>query len=136
MRRLLPVLLLFFMACETSDESAPQDSSEEIAHALAMADDLGTVDFRVSCADEAGEGAFATYIEVDRLILDGRIAWAGGLEIWPNRYRSLLGAARTAEAAGDGEIAREHHQTLISFVAEESDRPGVNEARSAAGPSK
>ena len=136
-------------------------------------------------ADEAGEQAFATYIEVDRLILDGRIAWADGnaqeavafteeaaaleqtvqkhpvtpgsllppyealgdllmdldrpaeartayedgLDVWPKRYRSVLGAARAASAAGDDEAAREHYATLASVVGEDSGRAGAQEAR-------
>lgn len=139
-------------------------------------------------AEEAGEGTFATYIEVDRLVLAGRIAWAegdeeeavarteeaaelertvekhpvtpgallppyealgdllleldrpgdalaayeAGLEVWPERYRSLLGAARAARAAGDEERAREHYGRLLE-VAGESPRSGVREAREAVG---
>ncbi len=138
-------------------------------------------------AQEAGEQAFATYIEVDRLILDGRIAWADGnaeeavalteeaaaleqtvqkhpvtpgsllppyealgdllmdlerpaeaqaayedgLAVWPKRYRSLLGAARAASAAGAEQVAREHYATLAEVVAEDSGRTGVQEAREA-----
>ena len=140
---------------------------------------------------EAGEQAYATYIEVDRLILAGRIAWAegdeeeavalteeaaqlegtvekhpvtpgallppyealgdllldlehpdealaayeSGLEVWPKRYRSLLGAARAAEAAGEEERAREHYGVLREVAAEESERGGVREAGEAPGES-
>jgi tetratricopeptide (TPR) repeat protein len=142
---------------------------------------------RARAADEAN---FATYIEVDRLILDGWLAHAAGdadraiarmhdaarleqtvqkhivtpgallppnealgdllleldrpadalqayqrsLEIWPNRYHSLLGAARAAQAAGDTATARAHY-TRLREVTEgaTSSRPGVLEARQAGG---
>ncbi|TVR67535.1 MAG: hypothetical protein EA422_00350 [Gemmatimonadales bacterium] len=129
-------------------------------------------------AEAAGEDAYRTYIEVDRLILSGRIAWAAGddegalaltreaaelegtvqkhpitpgallppyealgellqdmdrpaealeafeagLEVWPKRYRSLLGAATAAEAAGLDEEARIHFATLQEVVNPESER--------------
>ena len=47
----------------------------------------------------------------------------------PGRARSLLGAARAAAAAGDGETARERYSTLIGFWKGPSDHPGVEEAR-------
>jgi tetratricopeptide (TPR) repeat protein len=138
---------------------------------------------RARAADEA---AFATYIEVDRLILSGRIAQAQGdaasavdrtreaadleltvekhvvtpgallppnealgdllmeqgrpadallayersLEIWPNRYNSLLGAARGARDAGDHDRAAAHYARLIDITeGAGTDRPGVREAR-------
>lgn len=137
-------------------------------------------------ASEAGEASFATYIEIDRLILAGRIAhlqgdaeqavsltreaaelegtvekhpitpgavlppyealgdllaeldrptealsaYEAGLEVWPERYRSLLGAARAARAAGAEERAGEHYATLLDVVDEPAtDRVGVEEAR-------
>jgi hypothetical protein len=137
---------------------------------------------------EAGEAAFSTYIEVDRLILSGRIAQAqgasdravtliqeaaeleqtvekhpitpgallppyealgellaemdrpadalvafeAGLDVWPRRYHSLVGAARSARDAGEAERAREHYATLVE-VADESgtDRPALAEAQEA-----
>lgn len=135
--------------------------------------------------EEAGEGEFATNIEMDRLILSGRIALAEGdeeaavtrmeeaaalegtveknpvtpgallpphealgdllleldrpaealvayetsLEVWPRRYRTLLGAARAASAAGDEEKARDFYTTLLEVTVDDSDRPGVAEAR-------
>jgi tetratricopeptide (TPR) repeat protein len=137
-------------------------------------------------ASEAGEAAFATYIEVDRLILSGRIshaqgdsdravaltqeaaeleqtvekhpitpgallppyeakgdllaeldrpaealaAYEAGLDVWPKRYHSLLGAARAAQEAGESERAREHYATLVDVADEHGgDRAGVEEAR-------
>ncbi len=139
-------------------------------------------------AAESGETAFATYIEVDRLILSGRIshaqgdsdravalireaaeleqtvekhpitpgallppyeakgdllaeldrptealaAYEAGLDVWPKRYRSLLGAARAAQAAGASERAREHYATLLDVADESStNRAGIEEARQA-----
>jgi tetratricopeptide (TPR) repeat protein len=136
-------------------------------------------------ARDADETGFATYIEVDRLILNGWIAHATGeadaearlreaarlegtvekhvvtpgallppnealgdllmaqdrpgdalasyersLEIWPNRYNSLLGAARAARAADDPARARVHYAALLEVVgASGSERDGVREAR-------
>lgn len=135
-------------------------------------------------AEEAGERQFATYIEVDRLILDGRIAWAEGeeaaamarmeeavelertvqkhpvtpgallpayealgdllrdldrpgdalaayeasLEVWPERFRSIQGAARAAAAAGEDEEARKYAAALLRLAGETSTRPEVREA--------
>jgi tetratricopeptide (TPR) repeat protein len=137
-------------------------------------------------ASEAGEAAFSTYIEVDRLILSARIshaqgdsdravaltqeaaeleqtvekhpitpgallppyeakgdllaeldrpaealaAYEAGLDVWPKRYHSLLGAARAAQEAGESERAREHYATLVDVADEHGgDRAGVEEAR-------
>jgi tetratricopeptide (TPR) repeat protein len=137
-------------------------------------------------ADRAGEDAFATYIEIDRLILSGWLAQAEGdtaeaiarvreaaeleqtvekhvitpgallppnealgdllmkqsrarealeaydasLRIWPNRYNSLLGAARAARAAGETERARHFYgQLLATTDGAETERPGAQEAR-------
>jgi tetratricopeptide (TPR) repeat protein len=136
-------------------------------------------------ARAADETRFATYIEIDRLILEGWLAHAEddaaaearireaarlertvdkhivtpgallppyealgdllmeldrpgdaleayetSLEIWPNRYHSLLGAARAARAAGDDARARDHYAALIDVVGDSgSDRAGVAEAR-------
>lgn len=137
-------------------------------------------------ARTADEAAFAASIEIDRLILSGRIAQAEGdtggavarmeeaaaleqtveknpvapgallppyealgdllleqkrpreawdayeesLTIWPNRYRSLLGAARAARAAGQTERARQHYERLLEITAgADTDRSSVQEAR-------
>jgi tetratricopeptide (TPR) repeat protein len=138
---------------------------------------------RAAAADEQG---FATYIEIDRRILSGRIAQTEGdaesavalmreaadlerttekhivtpgallpayealgellmeqqrprealqafdtsLEVWPNRYHSLLGAARAARAASEPERAREFYARLVEVTqGAETERPGVREAR-------
>jgi tetratricopeptide (TPR) repeat protein len=139
-------------------------------------------------AQAAGDQHFATYIEIDRLILAGWIARAqndpdeavslirraGELEgtvdkhpvtpgallpprealgdlymdldrpaealeayqeserIWPNRYNTILGAARAAKAAGDEESAKAQYERLMEFAGG-SQRPGVAEAKSYLG---
>lgn len=140
-------------------------------------------------AEEAGEQTFATYIEIDRLILSGWIAFEEGdgeravdlmeeaarledtvekspitpgavlpprealgdllralerpeaamegyeasLEVWPARYRSVLGAARAAAAAGHDEEARSYYAALLDITEDGSERPGVAEARGVVG---
>lgn len=140
-------------------------------------------------AEAVGEKGFANYIEIDRLILAGRIAQAQGdgdvalasveraaqledsmekhpvspgallpsrealgellleldrpgealeafrssQEVWPGRYRTLLGAARAAAAVGDEGTAREYYGMLLDTIAEESGRPEIEEARDAVG---
>jgi tetratricopeptide (TPR) repeat protein len=137
-------------------------------------------------ADRAGEDAFSTYIEMDRLILSGWLAQMEGdtaqavarvreaaaleqtvekhvitpgallppnealgdllmqqarprealdaydasLRMWPNRFNSLLGAARAARAAGDSERAHHFYGLLLETTdGAETNRPGVREAR-------
>ena len=165
-------------AVMTGDLAGAQEAEEEL---MALRDEAGA----------AGEAAYRTYIEVDRLILSGRIAWAqgdearavaltreaaelegtiqkhpitpgallppyealgdllqdldrpqealdayeAGLEVWPERYRSLLGAARAAGDAGLDDQARAHFASLLDVVGDRSDRRGVAEARRAVGES-
>lgn len=134
-------------------------------------------------AREADDARMATYIEIDRRILDGWMTYAEGdldqgietlrsaaqLEgtvekhpvapgallppyealgdllmegerpaealdayeaaddVWPERYNTLLGAARAAVATGDEEAAREHYSGLVE-LAGDSDRDGIAEA--------
>ena len=47
----------------------------------------------------------------------------------PNRMRSLLGAARAANATGDRAAARNYYGTLAGFWIGESDDPGYSEAQ-------
>ena len=49
-------------------------------------------------------------------------------ELAPGRFNSLLGAARSADALGDTETAREYYRRLLDIVALESPRPGLAEA--------
>jgi tetratricopeptide (TPR) repeat protein len=136
-------------------------------------------------AREAGAQDHATYIEVDRLILAGGIAFAEGrpdsavalmqaatekersiqkhpvspgallpayeakgellmmmgqpkealaafeasLEEWPLRYNSLLGAARSARAAGDESAAQRYYSQLVEVAGENATRASLNEAK-------
>lgn len=140
-------------------------------------------------AEAAGEKGFANHIEIDRLLLAGRISMAEGnggqalalleraaeledsmekhpvspgallpsrealgellleldrpgealeafrssQEVWPGRYRTLLGAARAAAAAGDGGTAHEYYGMLLETTAADSERPEITEAREALG---
>ena len=62
------------------------------------------------------------------------VAFEASLETWPGRYRSLLGAARAARAAGRDARARDHYSALLEVVeGADSDRPGVLEARERVG---
>lgn len=131
-----------------------------------------------------GSEDMATYIEIDRLVLAGRIAHALGEDeeavellrsaaelerqtekhpvtpgallppnealgdllmeldrpgealeayeesdaIWPERYNTLMGAARAARAAGEKSTAQKYYEKLLAN-AKESSRPGINEAQ-------
>ncbi len=55
-------------------------------------------------------------------------AYRASDDIWPGRYRTLLGAARAAHAAGDETTAREYYSELLE-IARDSQRAGVSEAR-------
>lgn len=59
-------------------------------------------------------------------------AYQSSLGIWPNRYHSLLGAARAANQADNHDEARAMYRTLLDVVGDaETGRPGVDEARAA-----
>jgi tetratricopeptide (TPR) repeat protein len=61
-------------------------------------------------------------------------AYEASLDIWPRRYRSLLGAARAAREAGHRLASREHYETLLQVVQGAArHRPGVREAEAAVG---
>lgn len=164
-------------AVHTGDLASARDAE---AHIAALRD-------RARAADEA---AFATFIEIDRLILNGLLAQADGdseaavarlreaagleqmvekhpitpgallppnealgdllleqgrpedalqafetsLGIWPNRYNSLLGAARAARDAGDAERARMYYGRLLRVAdGATAQRPGIQEAREVVG---
>ena len=55
-------------------------------------------------------------------------AYKASDEIWPGRYKTLLGAARAAKAAGQEQTADEYYNTLIS-TAGDSKRPTLIKAR-------
>jgi tetratricopeptide (TPR) repeat protein len=52
------------------------------------------------------------------------------LTAYPNRFNSLAGAARAAQAAGRAALARQYYEKLLSVAAAESKRPAVAAARS------
>ncbi len=49
----------------------------------------------------------------------------------PNRFRSLIGKARAAKAAGDAGSSRDAYQKLVTLAAGGSDRPELKEAQAA-----
>jgi tetratricopeptide (TPR) repeat protein len=56
--------------------------------------------------------------------------YEASLELWPRRYRALLGAARAARDAGQDARSAAHYAALLE-VASGGTRPGVAEARGA-----
>lgn len=54
-------------------------------------------------------------------------------EAWPGRYRTLLGAARAAAAAGDEDTAHKYYGMLLETTALEFERSEITEAREALG---
>jgi tetratricopeptide (TPR) repeat protein len=69
----------------------------------------------------------------DLLLAQGRAAdalaaYRRALTLYPRRYRSLLGAARAARAAGEEALSGAFYREILE-VAGTSDRPGVAEAR-------
>lgn len=57
-------------------------------------------------------------------------AYESSLEVWPGRYRSLLGAARAAAAADRPEAATRYYAQLLDTVGDPAEpRPGIVEAR-------
>lgn len=61
---------------------------------------------------------------------EAREAYEASLAVWPGRYRSLLGAARAAKAAGQPELARQHYGELLEISGDPVEpRPGLLEAR-------
>jgi hypothetical protein len=58
-------------------------------------------------------------------------AYEASLKSEPNRFRSILGKARAAKAAGDLETSREAYKKLVTLSAlADSDRPELAEAKS------
>ncbi len=56
------------------------------------------------------------------------MAYKHSIELYPRRFNSLLGAAKTADAMGNKIVARAYYEQLLK-VAEGAMRPAVNEAR-------
>ena len=61
---------------------------------------------------------------------DALRAFEASLRVAPNRYRSIAGAARAAEATGDREAARAWDERLLQLTAEaDTERPEMAAAR-------
>lgn len=56
-------------------------------------------------------------------------AFKHSLELYPQRFNSLLGAARAARALGEGESTRRYYATLLEMSTQDAGRPGLVEAR-------
>lgn len=54
-------------------------------------------------------------------------AYEASEAVWPERYNTLLGAARAAKAAGKNQAAAEYYERLLAN-AEDSNRAGIREA--------
>lgn len=73
--------------------------------------------------------------ELDRHT-DALGAYTASLKAWPRRFNSLLGAARSAAAAGDRAQATSYYSSLLRLASEaSSDRPAVGEAEAYLGAS-
>jgi len=57
------------------------------------------------------------------------VSYEAALKVWPNRFDSVLGAARAAEAAGNAKESREYFAKLIEISGPGADRPELQEAR-------
>lgn len=68
-----------------------------------------------------------TLLELNRAE-EALAAFRASLERWPDRYHSLLGAARAAQAGGRAEMAARYYGALAEQAAG-SERPGAIEAR-------
>ena len=60
-------------------------------------------------------------------------AYRQSLEKWPRRFNSLLGAARAAHRAGQGDEAKKYYQALLQLAGNSSSREGITEAREHTG---
>jgi tetratricopeptide (TPR) repeat protein len=57
------------------------------------------------------------------------VAYRRSLELYPGRFHSLLGAARSARAVGDASLARVFYQQLIEVAGAGTRVQEINEAR-------
>lgn len=57
-------------------------------------------------------------------------AYERSIALYPQRFNSLLGAARAARAAGDAPRARDYYQRLLALAGGGTRRPPIDEARS------
>jgi tetratricopeptide (TPR) repeat protein len=60
---------------------------------------------------------------------DALAAYRRSLELYPRRFNTLLGAARAADAAQDGQAASGYYRELLDVAAPGSKRPAMSEAR-------
>ncbi|NZA26511.1 hypothetical protein H0E84_08940 [Luteimonas sp. SJ-92] len=60
---------------------------------------------------------------------DALVAYEHALSLYPNRFNSMLGAARAADAAGDQAAARRHYARLLSLSAQGTRQSALAEAR-------
>jgi tetratricopeptide (TPR) repeat protein len=114
-------------------EDRPDAALEEMAAAAELA--AGMEKHPVSPGDlqPARELLGDMLMELDRPD-EALRAYEASLETWPNRYHTLLGAARAATAAGMEAEAQAHYEALADLVADAApDRDGVAEARERAG---
>ena len=58
------------------------------------------------------------------------VSYRRSLELYPNRFNSLLGAARSANALNDGPTARTYYQELLKIADNGTRQAPLKEARS------
>lgn len=56
-------------------------------------------------------------------------SYQAALKLWPNRFDSVLGAARAADAAGNTKESHEYFAKLLEISGPSADRPELQEAR-------
>ncbi|MGI9627882.1 MAG: tetratricopeptide repeat protein [Longimicrobiales bacterium] len=62
--------------------------------------------------------------------LEALEAYEASLATWPERFNSMIGAARSARAADREDTARAHYEKLLKSTSDESQRSEIAEARS------
>jgi len=58
------------------------------------------------------------------------VSYRRSLQLYPNRFNSLLGAARAAQALKDGTSARTYYQELLKIADKGTREPAMKQARS------
>lgn len=66
-------------------------------------------------------------MELDRPV-EALQAYEASNNTWPERYNTLLGAARAAKAAGNTSVAQKYYEKLLANTGD-SDRSSINEAK-------
>jgi hypothetical protein len=65
---------------------------------------------------------------------DALAAFEASQKVEPNRFRSLYGAARAAEATGDRAKAKQYYTRLVELcVRADTDRPELHQAKAFLG---